>query len=308
MGKKEIYCMSKKIKILMVDDEKQFRSTTQKILNRRGFDTILAGTGEEALEKLDEKPDVVVLDVKMPGMDGHQTLREIKKQVPDLPVIMLTGHGNKPSARDALVAGAFDYLSKPCDLDLLTMKINDACAHGRTGGQPVKEKNVAGVMIPISDYTTISRTSTILDAIFKLKDSFVPKMPTSQILETGHRSLIIMDEKRRIEGVVAITDLLEAILPAYLSAPKPSMADGLVYSPMFWNGMFSREVNALANKKIEEVMSEAPMTVALDASLMEVAYLMVKNNQRRLVVMDDQTVAGVVREQDLFFEIEKILT
>jgi len=299
--------MSKKIKILMVDDEKQFRSTTQKILNRRGFNTILAGTGEEALEKLDEEPDVVVLDVKMPGMGGHQTLREIKKQIPDLPVIMLTGHGDKPSARDALVEGAFDYLSKPCDLDLLVLKINDACIHGRTGGQPVEEKNVAGVMIPISDYTTISGNSTIFDAIYKLKDSFAPRMPTSRILETGHRSLIVMDKKNKIEGVVAITDLLEAILPAYLSAPKPSMADGLVYSPMFWNGMFSREVSAMANKKIEEIMSEAPMTVALDASLMEVAYLMVTNNQRRLVVMDKQRVAGVVREQDLFFEIKKIL-
>jgi len=300
--------MKKKIKVLMVDDEKQFRSTTQKILNRRGFDTIPAGTGEEALEKLVEKPDVVVLDVKMPGMDGHQTLREIKKNVPDLPVIMLTGHGDKPSARDALVEGAFNYLSKPCDLDLLTLKINDACAHGRTGGQPVEEKNVAGIMIPISDYTTISGNSTIFGAIYKLKDSFAPRMPTSRILETGHRSLIVMDEKGRIEGVVAIIDLLEAIMPAYLSAPKPSMADTLEYSPMFWIGMFSREVSALDNKKIEEVMSEAPMTVALDASLMEASYRMVKNNQRRLVVMDNQTVAGVIREQDLFFEIEKILS
>lgn len=72
--------MADKIKVLMVDDEEQFRATTSKILNRKGFDTTLAGTGEEALAILKKSPqDVVVLDVKMPGMDGHQTLAEIRK-------------------------------------------------------------------------------------------------------------------------------------------------------------------------------------------------------------------------------------
>ena len=72
--------MEKKIKVLMVDDEAQFRATTQKILNRKGFDTIIAASGEEALGKLDADPDVVILDIKMPGIDGHQALQEIKKR------------------------------------------------------------------------------------------------------------------------------------------------------------------------------------------------------------------------------------
>jgi len=67
---------------------------------RRRWERCLADSGEAAIEKLVEKPDVVVLDDKMPGMDGHQTLREIKKRLPDLPVIMLTGHGARPSARE----------------------------------------------------------------------------------------------------------------------------------------------------------------------------------------------------------------
>ena len=107
--------MSRKIKVLMVDDEAQFRATTERILTRRGFDTLLAGSGEEAIDKLNENPDVVVLDIKMPGMDGHATLREIKNRKPDLPVIMLTGHGALPSAREAREKGAYDYLTKPCD-------------------------------------------------------------------------------------------------------------------------------------------------------------------------------------------------
>ena len=65
-----------KIKVLMVDDEEQFRETTKKILNKKGFETILAGSGEEAIEKLSEEPDVVILDIRMPGMDGHETLKK----------------------------------------------------------------------------------------------------------------------------------------------------------------------------------------------------------------------------------------
>lgn len=77
--------MGDKIKVLMVDDEEKFRSTTKKILQRKGFETLLAASGEEAIDKLDEHPDVVILDVKMPGMDGHQALEEIKKLLPIFP-------------------------------------------------------------------------------------------------------------------------------------------------------------------------------------------------------------------------------
>ena len=138
--------MSETIKVLMVDDEEQFRETTKKLLKRRGFETLLAGSGEEAIDKLKENPDVVVLDIKMPGMDGHQALKEIKRHSPDLPVIMLTGHGARPSAREALVEGAFDYLSKPCDMDLLGSKISEAYRHGRRA-EPPEEKNVAQIYI-----------------------------------------------------------------------------------------------------------------------------------------------------------------
>ena len=88
--------MTQKIKVLMVDDEERFRITTAKILERKGFHTILAESGEEALEKIKEKPDVVVLDIRMTGMDGEETLAKIKESNPEIPVIMLTGHGERP--------------------------------------------------------------------------------------------------------------------------------------------------------------------------------------------------------------------
>ena len=118
--------MGDKIKVLMVDDEEQFRSTTEKILQRKGFETVLAASGEEAISKLKEQPDVVILDIKMPGMDGIETLREIKKQFPLVEVIMLTGHGSTETAVEGMKLGAFDYLMKPADFSDLSTKLEGA--------------------------------------------------------------------------------------------------------------------------------------------------------------------------------------
>jgi CheY-like chemotaxis protein len=299
--------MGGKIKVLMVDDEDKFRSTTEKILRRKGFDTVLAASGEEAIDKLVEHPDVVILDVKMPGMDGHQALEEIKKRSPDLPVIMLTGHGALPSARESLDKGAFDYLSKPCDINILAGKIEDAYRHGEEP-KAFEEKRVMGVMVPFQEYTTISAEESVKDAIFKLKASFTSKLSTSRIMETGHRSVLVLDALNNVQGILAIRDLLELVLPSYLTAPKPSMADSIQYSPMFWQGMFIKEVKQKSEIRIKDVMSPAPLTIEGTASLMEAAYMMMKNNARRLVVEVSGKVAGVIREQDLFFEMEKILS
>ena len=298
--------MSEKIKVLMVDDEERFRSTTKKILNKKGFNTILAGSGEEAIEKLKENPDVLILDIKMPGMDGHQALNEIKKLSPELPVIMLTGHGALPSAREALVEGAFDYLTKPCDIDLLSSKIKDAYLH-RKEPKEIEEKRVMGVMVPINEYTTLNGDQTIKDAVVQLKESFVSKVSTSRIMETGHRSVLVVNEKKDVTGIMAIRDLLKLIMPPYMFAPKPSMADSVQYSPMFWDGMFSKTIVQKAATKLKDVMSPDLFTIDGEASLMEAAYMMVDKEVRRLVVMIAGEVAGVIREQDLFFEIEKIL-
>ncbi|UCE54438.1 MAG: response regulator [Desulfobacterales bacterium] len=298
--------MSKKIKVLMVDDEEKFRLTTKKILNRKGFDTLLAAGGEKAIELLKEEPEVVVLDIKMPGMDGHDTLQEIKKRRPDLPVIMLTGHGALPSAQEALNQGAYDYLTKPCDIDLLTSKITDAYRHSKVEVD-FEEKTVREVMIPLEDYTTQHQNSTIREAVFKLRESFAAKVSTNNIMETGHRSLLVYDDNGKIIGILAIIDLLKTIMPAYLSAPKPSMADSIQYSPMFWSGMFKRETSRLASKSIKDVMSPAPSSIDANANLMEAAYTMIKLNQRRLTVEWSGEIVGVIREQDLFFEIEKIM-
>lgn len=294
------------IKVLMVDDEKRFRDTTKKILNKKGFETIVAESGEDALEKMDQNPDVVILDIKMPGMDGHETLEKIKEIKPDLPVIMLTGHGAMPSAKEALGQGAFDYLSKPCDINLLAEKIKEACQVKDKSSVP-RERSVVDIMIPIAEYSTIEEDKSIKDAINLLKRSFITRMATSRLMETGHRSILVVNKSDQVQGTLTIRDLMEMIMPGYLSAPKPSLADSIEYSPMFWKGMFTIGIQTMKDTCLSDVMSPSPASIDGKANLMEAAYLMLEVNQRRLLVTMSGKTVGVIREQELFFEMERII-
>lgn len=113
--------------VLLVDDEKEFLETLVKRLKKRKLLTIGVESAAEALRVLQERPiDVVVMDVKMPGMDGIEALRQIKKISPLVEVIMLTGHANMEVAIQGMELGAFDYLMKPMDIDELLYKLQDA--------------------------------------------------------------------------------------------------------------------------------------------------------------------------------------
>lgn len=114
------------IKLLVVDDEQRFLFTAEKILKRQGFDIFIAESGRKALSLLEANDvEVVILDVKMPGMDGIQTLKEIRHRHPHSKVIMLTGHATVPSAVEAMQMGASDYLMKPVAMDQLVKKIHE---------------------------------------------------------------------------------------------------------------------------------------------------------------------------------------
>ena len=116
-----------KFKVMIVDDEIDFLETIVKRLKTRGIDVAGVESGYKALEVLDDSsPDVIILDVKMPGMDGIETLREIKKKKPLTEVIMLTGHASVESGIQGMQLGAFDYVMKPVALDELLEKVRQA--------------------------------------------------------------------------------------------------------------------------------------------------------------------------------------
>jgi DNA-binding NtrC family response regulator len=116
--------------VLVVDDEAEFVDTFSERLELRNLEVSKAFNGEAALQALEKNHDieVIILDVKMPGMDGIETLAEIKKKFPLVEVIMLSGHADVESAIEGMKLGAFDYLIKPSEMDQIVAKITEAVA------------------------------------------------------------------------------------------------------------------------------------------------------------------------------------
>ncbi len=115
------------VKILIVDDEKDFVEMFSLRLTRQGEKVSAAYSGQEALDLLEKTEiDVVILDIRMPGMDGIETLKKIKATHPLVEVILLTGHGSTETAVEGMKEGAFDYLMKPADFDDISEKLFNA--------------------------------------------------------------------------------------------------------------------------------------------------------------------------------------
>ena len=114
-------------RVLLVDDEIVFTDNMSKLLTSRGYRVTAVNSGDSAIQALEKEDfDVVVLDLKMPGMDGITTLKEIKKLGLFTETLILTGHGSIDSAMEATNLGAYDYLPKPCEIGELVAKIEGA--------------------------------------------------------------------------------------------------------------------------------------------------------------------------------------
>jgi len=117
----------KNLKILLVDDEEEFVTTLAERLELRGLQARAALNGEAALQMIEaDTPEIVILDVMMPGIGGFEVLRRIKAQHPQLPVILLTGRGSTKEGIKGMQQGAFDYLMKPLNIEELIKKIQEA--------------------------------------------------------------------------------------------------------------------------------------------------------------------------------------
>jgi len=128
-------------KILLVDDEVPFVEAMSRRLKKREIDILTAFSGTEALDILesDRSVEAVILDVKMPGIDGIETLGEIRKRFPLVEVLMLTGHATIETGIEGMKLGAFDYLMKPCDMEVLMNKLKEAVAKKRKHEEKIIE-------------------------------------------------------------------------------------------------------------------------------------------------------------------------
>ena len=136
-----------KINLLVVDDEEQFLASMKRRLEIRGFNVIAVNRGGKALDAARSQPiDIVLLDLKMPGMNGEQTLAELKKLYKGLEVVILTGHGSTDSVVECTEKGAYFYLQKPCELDLLLAILAEAYKRRVMKRLNVEYEGMAGML------------------------------------------------------------------------------------------------------------------------------------------------------------------
>jgi len=280
------------VRVLLVDDEDIFRQSTAKLLARRGFIVEEAASGEAALEHLREsRPDVVILDLRMPGMDGIATLQQIRAMAADLPVIVLSGHGQYDDAVASIKLAVVDFLQKPVDIELLVARLHHAHEHGHR--EVLRERTIAELMVPPDGYRRLYVDQPVADAVDALKDTFFAPREHSDATQERLRSVLVFDRSERFVGILRFPDLLKLVLPPFFT--------NLPYTS-YYTGMFLAQCKLIGNRQIAELLEE-PVSIAEDAPLIEAVHLMVIHHLINLPVMRAGHLVGIIREKDIILEI-----
>ncbi len=280
------------VRVLLVDDEDVFRQSTAKLLARRGFLVEEAASGQQALASLQRSiPDAVVLDLRMPGMDGIATLQQIRAIAPDLPVIILSGHGQYDDAVASIKLAVVDFLQKPVDIELLAARIHYAHEHGQR--VVLRERTIAELMVPPDSYRRLYVDQPVADAVEALKETFFAPREHSDATQERLRSVLIFDRSDRFVGILRFPDLLKLVLPPFFT--------NLPYTS-YYTGMFLAQCKLMGNRKIADLLEE-PVSVAEDAPLIEAVHLMVIHHLINLPVMRAGHLVGIIREKDIILEI-----
>jgi CheY-like chemotaxis protein len=281
----------KAIKLLLVDDEAEFRQATGKILGRRGFTISEAESGAKALEVIRaDKPDIVILDLKMPGLSGIETLEKIREFEPKLPVLILTGHGSFDDALAGIELEIADFLQKPIDIDLLEARIRMFIEHGRR--EPLKEHTLPELMVSPSLYPKLYIDQPAREALETLRKAFFPH-GTGVIQPLQIRSALVYDRNENFVGVLRFIDLLRIVLPEFL-ADNPYVS--------FFTGMFLAQSKLIGERRIEDLMGEN-ITIPVNAPLIQAVHLMLKHRFINLPVMKGNKLVGILREKDIILDI-----
>ena len=272
--------MNEKIRVLLVDDEKQFVTNMARILKVRGFDVTTAFDGYQAMDaiKYGGGFDVVVLDVKMPGLDGVAALGEIKKWAPDTEVIMLTGHATLESGTQAMRKGAYDYLMKPCDIEDLVEKIKEAHEAEQIKRHPVLWPRKLVREIALHPFKKLHPEDDLSKAL---------EIMSREEGEESIEEVYVVDHEDRPLGIVTKRDLV--------NEARKVCAD----TPLDWDGLI-RNPQELPQKTIKEVMRPQPLATQANAYLTDAANQMLVHNLRRMPVVRAEKMIGVIKLEDVF--------
>jgi CheY-like chemotaxis protein len=232
------------LKLLLVDDEDDFRRATSAALGRRGFTVTEAATGVEALHVIrNDRPGIVLLDLKMPGMSGIETLQVIREQDATLPVIILTGHGDYDAAVAGIKLEIVDFLQKPIDMDKLGDRIRGLLEQG-IENESLREPTISKLMVSPSLYPRLSVDESAADAVKALQKAFYKSVPE----ESGPgevRSALVYSKDDKFLGIIRFHNLLRPLLRPYIGdSPYATFFTGMVLAQckVLYSARFSQEL------------------------------------------------------------------
>jgi len=283
--------IQKDLTLLLVDDEQEFRRAISTALGRRGFKVWEAGSGEEALDIIGQRcPDLVVLDLKMPGMGGIETLTRVRERDASLPVIILTGHGDVDSAMAGIRLSVVDFLQKPIDIEQLAARIRALLEHGED--RPLRERSIRELMVSPEHYPKLYDDQPVTEALAVLRKAFF--QPVMEGVSSGQvRSALVYDRQNNFLGLVRFIDLLKLVLMPFLEDSP--------YTTYF-TGMFLAQCKVVGKRHLRELLGEN-ISVDADMPLMQAVHLMVNNYLINLPVMEGGKLVGILRERDVVLEI-----
>ncbi len=269
----------KDFSILLVDDEERFALNLAKILEKRGYSVVTAFNGAQALALLDADAPigVVVLDVRMPDMDGIETLRRIKQIDEDIQVIMLTGHASLEDGTEAVRAGAFDYLQKPYDIEDLVVKIGSARDVGQIKRHPLLWPRTRAGELILSGFVPLLPDDPLAKAV-----AIFERYRNGE----GARMLFVVDAANRIQGLLTKRDVLD------------HLAGSQACPEVTWEWVRDHR-DDLPELPLARLMRRPAETVAFETPLNETAELMLRQRYDSIPVVTDGAVLGVIRLRDV---------
>jgi CheY-like chemotaxis protein len=266
-------------RVLVVDDEIDFAENVAKLLKHRGFDVETAHNGAAALAAIKEGGsfDAVLLDVKMPGMDGIEVLKKLKTLDPKPEVIMLTGQATVETGIEAIRAGAFDYLIKPCEIEDLTEKLRSVTDLVQIRKHPILwPRSMVGEVVMYAFHRL-----TTNDPLTKALELF-----NSDRRKMAGEIFFIVDEENTLQGTITQQALVDA---AASDNPEINVT---------WEKL-REHPELLPDLSIGEIM--VPQVVAFDSEtpLIAAAQSMIEHRMQSMPVIDEGRVVGIVRFRDV---------
>jgi len=283
-----------KIRLLIIDDETEFRAAISQGLSRRGFDVAEAANGEEGLTAIRKSlPDIVLLDQKMPGLSGIETLKEIRNISEDLPVIILTGHGDFNTAFAGIKLDIVDFIQKPVDVDSLSEHIHSLLT--RKTDDTMREPTIAELMAPPDLYPKVYSDEPMTSVLKAISDAY--RKPIPEDSKYGQvRSALVYNREEKFRGMIRFSDLLQLLIP-----------DALRDSPYasFFTGMLLAQSKIFGRHTIESLVQKQTF-VDINTPLMEAVHLIVEHKLINIPVVNNEKLVGILRGRDIILAASKL--